>query len=287
VIRLPFELPAFSRITWASAASRSTWGERLSRVRRALDDRERPSCWSGILPARIVKIYPYREPEWTDEARRCGLEVERLEATATDMARDEELQTGKAILVLAGRPEAVRQARVERSGRALGMPDCCARQAERTRPLALRSQEMILMLSSVPEVEPGGCAFLRQAWETNLFWRGAGVSFLPYLPCVVGCERSKALAQALLARMTRSGFEEETGWLREMLSWSLSWSALHGIAELKTPLFKACGSTDATAGRHEICLEGTSPKDAPAGIGFPYRGRKSRHSSRSQHVALS
>ena len=276
MIRLSFELPPFSRITWASAAIRSTWGERLSRVKRALDDRDRPSRWSGILPARIVKIYPYREREWAEEARGLGLDVERLEATAGELALDEELQSGKAILLLAGRSEAVKQARVKRCGRVLGTPDCCARQAELTRPLGFRSREMVLMLSSVPHTRPGRCAILGQSWETNLFWSSAGICFLPYVPCSVGCEPTKTLACEFLARMKQGGFDDEAEWLREMLSWSLSWSALHGIAELKTPLFKACSSTDATAERYEIHLEGTSPKDAPAGVGFPYRTKKSR-----------
>ena len=285
MIRLPFELPPFSRITWASAAIRSTWGERLARVRGVLDDGERPSRWSGILPARIVKIYPYREREWAEEARRLGLEVERLEATADEMALDEELRSGKAILLLAGKSEAMEQAQVERSASALGTPDCCARQAEQMRPLAFRSPEMALLLSSVPDAEPGGFVVLPQVWETNLFWRGAGVSLLPHVPCSVGCERSKALARELLARMKQSGFYDEAEWLSEMLSWSLSWSALHGIAELKTPLFKACSSTDATAARYEIRLKGTSPKDAPAGVGFPYRTKHSLRPSRSNQTA--
>ena len=287
MIRLAFELPPFSRITWASGAIRSKWGERLSRVRRALANRERPACWSGILPARIVKIYPYQERQWTEDARRAGLAVERYETTAPEMALDEELRSGKAILLLAGQPGAVSQARAEASGTALGAPDCCARHAELMKPLAFRSREMILMLSSVPDAEPGGCAVLAQAWETNLFWSGLDVSFLPHVPCSVDCEPSKALARKLLVRMKRSGLDEEAEWLREMLSWSLSWSALHGIAELKTPLFKACSATDATAGRYEIRLDGTSPKEAPAGAGFPYQSKKSRRSSRTDDVSLS
>jgi hypothetical protein len=287
VIRLAFELPPFSRITWASGPIRSTWGERLSRVRRALAHLERPACWSGILPARIVKIYPYQERQWTEEARKAGLAVERYEAAASDMALDEELRGGKAILLLAGQPEVVSQARAEGSSTAPGTPDCCARHAELMRPLAFRSREMILMLSSAPDAEPGGYAVVAQAWETNLFWSGIGVSLLPHVPCSVHCEPSKTLARKLLVRMKQSSFDEEAEWLREMLSWSLSWSALHGIAELKTPLLKACSATDATARRYEIRLDGTSPKEAPAGAGFPYQTKYGRRSSRTDDVPLS
>ena len=30
---------------------------------------------------------------------------------------------------------------------------------------------------------------------------------------------------------------EVVSWLMEMLSWNVQWSALHGIAEIKTPVF--------------------------------------------------
>jgi hypothetical protein len=271
VIRLPFELAPFSRITWASAAIRSTWGERLSRVRRALEDGDRPSRWEGILAARIVKIYPYREQEWVAEARGLGLDVERFEGSPGEVAADEEIQSGKAILVLAGRSEAMKQARSDGTFKALAVPDCCARQTLRAKHMALRSQEMALFLSSVRNPEPGGSAVLRQAWETNLFWRGAGIAPIPHVPCSMSCAQSTTLARDLLERMKTCGVEEEAEWLKDMLSWSLSWSALHGIAELKTPLFKMCTDTDATAERYELRLEGLFPKEAPAGVGFPYR----------------
>ncbi len=270
LVRLPFELPPFSRVTWASAALRSKWGERIARVRRALEGGARPSRWRGILSSRTVKVYPYQEADWAAEARALGLDVRRLEALPGDWAFDEELRSGKAVLLYIGPRETVERA-LDADG--LGAPPCCALQAEKMKPLALRSKEMVLWVSSVPDSAPG-CVVLPQTWETNLFWHGIGVSLLPHVPCSMACERSRTLARELVLRMETSHLEEEAAWLRELLSWSLSWSALHGIAELKTPVFKACISTDATAGRHELQLEGSRPEDAAAGVGFPYRPRR-------------
>lgn len=270
MIRLPFELPPFTRITWASPTIRATWEPRLERVRDALASGEHPSRWSGILSARIAKLYPYQEQAWMDEARALGLAAARLEGDPGDWSRDEDVSSGKAILVVAGRADLVTKARQVRAASDLAAPDCCRCKAAEFAALGLRSRELRLLVASVPEARCGHPAMIRQAWETNLFWHSIGVSPLPYVPCAVGCEQSRAVAQALATRMAVARLPEEADWLREMLSWSLSWSALHGIAELKTPVFKACGATDATAGRHELRLEGDSPADAAPGIGFPY-----------------
>jgi len=67
------------------------------------------------------------------------------------------------------------------------------------------------------------------------------------------------------------GYEEEYDWLSNILSWPAEWSAMHGIAELKTPILKLCTPTDATSGKYVILWKGsTMPKEAAKGLGFPY-----------------
>ena len=55
-------------------------------------------------------------------------------------------------------------------------------------------------------------------------------------------------------------------WIEEILSWPASWSALHGIAEVKTPVLKVSTRTDATA--HEFVVRrhgrGMPAEAAPA-----------------------
>jgi len=273
MIRLPFELPSFARITWASPTIRAAWEPRLDRVRQALASGGRPSRWGGILPARIVKLYPYQEQAWIDEAHALGLAAARLEDDPGEWS-DEEVESGKAILVVAGRADLVRAARYERAAPDFAAPDCCRCRSAEIAALRLRSRELMLLVGSAEDGKLGCSAVIPQAWETNLFWHGIGVSLLPHVPCSMACEQSRAIARALGTRMAACGFGEEADWLREMLSWSILWSALHGIAELKTPIFKACTSTDATAGRHELRLDGTSPADAAAGVGLPYRPKR-------------
>jgi hypothetical protein len=293
LIRLPFELPAFSRVTWASADIRATWQDRLSRLRRALAAPLRPSRWGGILPAQIAKLYLHQEPAWAAEAAALGLAALRIEPPdpgAIDAVTalpgeplDPDLATGKCLLVAIGAPddaEAARRAVLAGDRTALaaatGIPACCAGLAERMAGLAVRSPELALALASGAETTAGGRVARAQVWQTNAFWRSLGIAALPHAPCALDCAPSLALADALHARMAEARLPDEAAWLAEVLSWSMSWSALHGIAELKTPLFKAAARTDATADRYELHLHGGFPADGATGVSFPYRTPRTR-----------
>ena len=60
-------------------------------------------------------------------------------------------------------------------------------------------------------------------------------------------------------------------WLTEILSWPVQWSALHGIAETRTPVFKISSDTDATADKLTLTYLGTAEVARPRrGLGFPY-----------------
>jgi len=57
-----------------------------------------------------------------------------------------------------------------------------------------------------------------------------------------------------------------------MLSWPMEWNALHGIAEIKTPILTICARTDWTPTLAVVPKEGTSyPDEGATGLRFPYR----------------
>jgi SAM-dependent methyltransferase len=71
---------------------------------------------------------------------------------------------------------------------------------------------------------------------------------------------------------------EELQWLDAMLAWPAEWSALHGIAEIKTPVVKIVACTDATAERLVVQILGGNQSQidgAATGLVFPY-GEPSR-----------
>ena len=75
------------------------------------------------------------------------------------------------------------------------------------------------------------------------------------------------------------GFGAEIEWLGEILGWPLEWSALHGIAEIKTPVLRASARTDATPRKYVVRWEGESyPEGGASGLRFPSLGRAVQNS---------
>ena len=63
-----------------------------------------------------------------------------------------------------------------------------------------------------------------------------GARAVSHLPCRFDCEKTVALGQQLIEVGRKAGYERAMDWLLDVLSWPVEWSALHGIAELKTPV---------------------------------------------------
>src|SRR5262249_31321018 len=95
---------------------------------------------------------------------------------------------------------------------------------------------------------------------------------VPHLPCRFDCVPSVEAADRFLALGRAAGYAEEMDWLIDMLSWPIEWSALHGIAEIKTPVFKITTMTDATPEKYVVRQHGrSSPEEGSQGLTFPYR----------------
>jgi hypothetical protein len=94
----------------------------------------------------------------------------------------------------------------------------------------------------------------------------------PHLPCRFDCPDTVRLGAALLELGRSLGFDREIDDLLTVLSWPVEWSALHGICEIRTPIFKVVTCTDATATTYRVRLPGSAyPDEGAAGLAFPYR----------------
>jgi hypothetical protein len=80
------------------------------------------------------------------------------------------------------------------------------------------------------------------------------------------------LAKKLIDIGRAAEYVDEMDWLPEILSWPIEWSALHRIAEIKTPVLKASARTDATPCRYTVRRQGDNyPLEGIRGLNFPYR----------------
>jgi hypothetical protein len=112
-------------------------------------------------------------------------------------------------------------------------------------------------------------------WGANPLLAGIGITAARSWPCSFACSTAQAEAVRVVALGRAEGRGEEVAWLEELLSWPMIWSALHGIAEIKTPVFRYVRDTIATGKRLTVkCTGGTLPDAAARGLGFPFRPKR-------------
>jgi hypothetical protein len=156
-------------------------------------------------------------------------------------------------------------------GELLGYPSCCIAFFRRTWVDA-RATDTTWAMATGSDSTAAGSVEVDGPPEANILWRWLGVRAVPHLPCSTRCTGTLRLANSMLGVAQTLDLAQEADWLMQMLSWPVEWSALHGIAEIKTPVLKVATRTDATARRRIVRRHGTAyPAEGGRGIAFPYR----------------
>jgi hypothetical protein len=108
--------------------------------------------------------------------------------------------------------------------------------------------------------------------ECNILWRWLGIRAVPHPPCRFDCAATAEFGSRLMKAGREAGYNEEMDWLCEILSWNIEWSALHGIAEIKTPILKVSTRTDSTPVKYVVRRRGGNyPAEGARGLDFPYQ----------------
>ena len=95
-----------------------------------------------------------------------------------------------------------------------------------------------------------------------------GVRAFSHLPCSFDCESTRQIGEKNLSLLPSDA--KEIG--LEILSWPVEWSALHGIAEIKTPILKVSTRTDVTTTKYTLRLKSNKyPKKGISGVNFPFK----------------
>ena len=284
---LPFRLPDFCRLSWASDEAQRVWGGRIQSIVAAWNELEWISVHEGVRECCFVFATPL---EFIDRGN-CwaahGLNALPLEmqgiprggysSTAVSWKDGQPFQ----FRFVVGRPESVvqfREAALEGDdqamGKLLGYPKCCREffkgfwvdrgLVDTTWPMAMNTKgasvrERCIDANAMPP-------------QSNILWRWMGIRAVSHLPCSFDCQPTINLANDLIALGRESGFAEEMGWLMEILQWPIEWSALHGIAEIKTPVLRVSARTDASAHKYIVRLYAESyPQEGAVGLQFPFQ----------------
>jgi 2-polyprenyl-3-methyl-5-hydroxy-6-metoxy-1,4-benzoquinol methylase len=271
VKRLPFRLPDFTRLTWVSDEAKQVWEPRIGRIARAW----RAVAWMSVAAGeRACAILHLPAGEIAARVQLWGEHGLALLPLGSG-----DFQARSEVRVALGAPSALTRlarARTERNedavGRLLGYPACCRgffehvwvkeRHTDTTWPMAI---------NGAAEGEDRLIS-LKGPREANILHRWIGVRAVHHLPCRFDCGPSVRLGRRHFAFMRVNGFEDEAGWLEEILSWPVEWSALHGIAEIRSPVLKVVTQTDATAGKLTVRWLGSGwPEEGATGLRFPYQ----------------
>lgn len=285
--RLAHVLPDFTRLSWVNDRARSVWEPRITRIGSAWAQIEWRSVECGIRRCALTSVpsdqLVLRSTEWAAS----GLSMMPLAMSGTSPGYastsvaprvGEPFEYRVAVGALADVAElkrAIDGGDDGTMGQLLGFPDCCIAFFRRTWVDEGCVDTTWAMAANGGSVDDSGRLIEIDAatpFQANILWRWMGPRAVPHLPCSFSCQATVAFADTLMAFGRERGYSAEMEWLEEILSWPASWSALHGIAEVKTPVVKASTRTDATAHEFIVRRHGRSlPAEAAAGLGFPFR----------------
>lgn len=282
--RLNFRLPDFTRYIWVSENARTSWEPSISKAVKAQQDIEWLSVAYGVRPCALQIIAAEDLVSFASRITEFDLSivpVQIIGRSKTYQSLPLKVQPGQpfSYRCVIGKIEnikAFKNAWDKRDdfliGKLLGFPDCCANFFVD----AWVKQELIdttwnMALNSTNQTSPFFCE-VEGPTELNILLRWLGVRVVPHLPCSFNCNPSLEFALKLLEVGNKEGYADSIKLTQEMLSWPVEWSALHGIAEIKTPLVKISTCTDATKIKYIVRRKGVNyPIEGISGINFPYK----------------
>lgn len=294
--RLDFLLPDFVRVSWIGDQARKVWEPRISRISAAWLEIEWRAVLAGVRECSFCFAAPEEYIEKSGQWIKYGLTALPVAMHGTQdhsyTATNRDYKPGQPFVyrVVVGSPNSVSRLKhaydeddETEIGRLLGYPSCCQafflstwvsqQMVDTTWPMALADARNktadLIELKSPP--------------EANILWRWLGVRAVSHLPCSFHCKQTIEKGQQLIAVGNDCGFTDEMKWLGEILSWPVQWSALHGIAEIKTPVLKVSTRTDATSSEYVLQYQGQGyPKEGGRGIGFPFKTAEKKNLTESK-----
>jgi hypothetical protein len=138
-------------------------------------------------------------------------------------------------------------------GRLLGYPACCCEFYDKYF-VKLGFGDHIWHTATNTLSSAGQYCELENEALTNTLLHRLGIKPVLHFPCSFDCQGTIQLARSFMQLGRAVHLKIKVDCLIQALSWPVQWTALHGIAEIKTPIFKAITDTDATAEKYTVRL---------------------------------
>lgn len=299
------KLPEWTRIIWASSSAKVLWEPRMQRIGALMAELELLTVEMGFRQAAWIFVTPEELVERTAAFANRGLmlyPLQRVGQFGSYASTGKPYQEGKpwhyrAVVFAAGLKAAGDLAQYflaggdnDAIGKLLGYPACCREFFQQvwveehwldtTWPMAERTgveskqHDHVVFEAGTGTLNPD-MRLLRFSgnvrWPANILGRWAGVRAVPWLPCSLACRATVEAWDTHWGPLAVDTDPEAVDWLRTLLQASWKWSALHGIAEIETPIFKVSTRTDACDEVHTVEYVGAHELEAGAtGTRFPY-----------------
>ena len=277
VTRLSFRLPDTVRLAWVSDEVRALREPMLGKLKRMWAELEVRTVTAGLRRCALRQITAEDFEALAADSKQSGLKAETLR-----IEQRSGLPGSAAMLlqVAVGKKRDVRELKAawvrgdyDAIGDLLGYPTCCRAFYRRifieerlSDPVWAMAQSSQFARRNTDSITISGPPLL------NLLLRSIGVRAVPHFPCSIDCPDSVAFANRWMSLARSLGFADEAAQIEEMLAWPVEWSALHGIAEIRTPIVKITTQTDATASKLTLrWIAESYPPDGARGLAFPFK----------------
>jgi hypothetical protein len=149
--------------------------------------------------------------------------------------------------------------------RSAGVPECCVNE--------LLGDEQHQRIDATARYAGGEGSLPPDAEElADPLWRWLNIERASYVPCSYQCADTRAANLRWTDAAVARDYKPVADWLKNILSWPVEWSALHGIAEVRTPILKLVCTTDASYEKLVVRYHGDGyPEEGASGLKFPYR----------------
>ncbi len=280
--KLPFELPPFKRIAWVSTKAQITWEPIIQSLAEKNLDIRLQMLLNGSYSCIVQQFAAWEYLKAINTVKSLHLHCDILETYNAFNPQKENDGFVKPIFfkVVIGSQQHVDLFKKSwelhdhyTMAQLLGIPACCNEFYINNRIKKGWKDLTWLQALNTPfySKEELNIDFLSFPL-LNVLWRTLGIDSIGYSPCSFACSHSGNVHSAFLYAGRSLGLKQEMDWMETILSWPVEWTALHGIAEIKTPVLRVSTNTDATS--HKLCVRLHSdvyPKEGSTGIHFPFR----------------
>ena len=269
--------PEFTRSVWVSDRAAAEWEDKIKRIAATWRRLEWRTVVKGVRKSALMLLSASELESLRSALGQVNMGVSVLQILRH---RHPSADDGIVFRVAVGTPKALKSFRVawvkkdhDAIGELLGYPRCC-RSAFESEYLRSGHQDSTWQAA-------GGCGKpdgeshaleVKGPPQVNALLAKIGVRLIPHMPCNFACEESLRLARRFQRVADTAEEEESIEMALEMLTWPMAWSAVNGIAEIKTPIMKVNYGTDRVPQRRSIQYLGERyPEAAASGLQFPFR----------------